>query len=202
MSKILKLTRENVLDIAEQVADIIKDESIAVFPTDTVYGIGCDATSYNAVEKIYKIKNRQQNKPLPIIVSDMEMAFEYAKIDSTQEVFIKKYIPGPYTFILERNRQIPASPVQKIALRIPELPFIRMISEYIEKPLAATSANISGFPAPYSFDKLDHRITDKADVIVDGGETKYREASTIIDLTKGKILRRGAGLDKLPIKKK
>jgi len=202
MSQVLRLTKESTLQIAKKVSEIVLDGGITIFPTDTVYGLGCDATNYDAVEKIYKIKNRQQNKPLPIIVSDMEMAFKYAKISEQQEMFVKRYIPGPYTFILERKKSIPASPVNKIALRIPELPFTRMIAEYMGQPLVATSANISGFGAVHSFDKLDERIISKADILVNGGETKYHEASTIIDAIKGKILRRGAGLDRLPVKNK
>jgi len=201
MPKIVKLTRDNTLDVAKEVESVLSEGGIAIFPTDTVYGIGCDATNYDAVEKIYRIKNRQHNKPLPIIVSDMEMAFKYASMDEKQEMFIKKYIPGPYTFIVNRRKRIPASPVEKIALRIPELPFVRMISEYLGRPIAATSANISGFEAARTFIKMDERIINEADIVVDAGETKYKEPSTVVDLTKGKVLRKGAGLDRLPIKK-
>ena len=196
MSKILKLTGENELEIAREVADILLDGGTAIFPTDTVYGIGCDGTNAKAVDQIYDIKNRPGTKPLPIIVADMEMAFKYARISEKQEIFIKKHIPGPYTFILKRNEQIPSSPNEKIALRIPEFPFVRMISEYMERPLAATSANISGHPAPHVLSEMDNRIIEKVDAVVNAGETKYKEPSTIIDLTTGKVLRRGAGMSK------
>ena len=201
MPEVLELTKDNALEVARRVADVVASGGIAVFPTDTVYGIGCDATNADAVDKIYKIKNRPGNKPLQIIVSDIEMLLRYAELTEEQEIFLKKYIPGPFTFVLKQKAYLPASPtLGKIAVRLPELPFVRMIAEYLGNPIAATSANISGYPAPYSFSDITDRIRGSSDVCVDGGKTRYKEASTVVDLVSKKILRKGAGYERIASK--
>jgi L-threonylcarbamoyladenylate synthase len=99
--KILKLSEK----VIKEVVKIINEGGVVVFPTDTVYGLICDATNKKAVEKIFKIKNREKDKVLPVFVSSIKKARKVAEIDKKQEEILKKYWPGKYTFVLKSKIQ-------------------------------------------------------------------------------------------------
>lgn len=189
--KIFKVNSENTKEIVKIAANLIENGAVIVCSTDTVYGLVADATNKKAVEKIFKIKQRPKNKPLPIFIKDIKMARELAVIDKNQEKILKRYWPGKYTFVLKRKSGIKIYGVAKntIALRIPKYRFLNDLLKKINKPLAQTSVNISGKPA----------LTKIADIIsqfgrpglpiliVDGRDLLKNKPSVIIDLTKDKI---------------
>ena len=202
--EILKLNSKNLKEISKKVASLIKKGKVIVYPTDTVYGLICDTGNKKAVQKIFKIKNRSFKKPLPVFVKDIKMAKILAKIDKKQEGFLKKVWPGKTTVVLERKKGKEIYGVDKktIAIRIPEYKPLNDLLENINYPLAETSANISGKPAPGDIKEIVKQFTlrrgsgqggkkNQPDLIIDGG-TLSKKSSTVVDLTKAtpKILRK------------
>lgn len=154
---------------------------IVIYPTDTVYGIGCDAENEKLVKKIYEIKKRDRKKPLSVIAPSFEWIF---KNFDCNEKLVRNFLPGAYTLIL-RKKNIDflknVAPGNSVGVRIPA----HLISKVIEKlniPFVTTSANISGKKAPASVEEIEKKILDKADIIIDGGKLPGKP-STIVDLT-------------------
>ena len=143
---------------------------IICLPTDTVYAISCDATNNKAIQRIYEIKKRALNKTFPIFVSDIDMAMRYVKFRPKELLFAKKFWAGPLTMILQQieNNSLPSILVQnrKIGVRIPNKALITNICVNINKPIIATSANISSRPNMNSVDSIEKELGDKVDIIV------------------------------------
>lgn len=186
--------------IIEEAGRIIKNGGVIVCPTDTVYGLICDATNKKAVEKIFKIKKRPKSKPLPLFAKDLKMAKKLAEIDRNQEKFLKKVWPGKITVVLKSTRLRPpiggtsARQRKTIALRVPKHKVISYLLSVIGRPLAQTSANISGQPASNNIKDILEQFKGKKhqpDLIVRYSVSNKSKPSKIIDLTKKpyKILR-------------
>ncbi|VVB99752.1 Threonylcarbamoyl-AMP synthase [uncultured archaeon] len=171
---------------------VLRDGGTLVYPTDTLYGLGCNALSEKAVEKIYSVKGREEGKPLSIIVSDHAMLLEYCTVSSAQERILHALLPGPYTFVLPLRKRIPASPSMTIGIRVPEHMFMRQVSKELEMPIVSTSANVSGDKDAASLSSVSAGVSSKADLLIDGGKCQYGTGSTVIDLIGMKILRKGA----------
>jgi len=167
-------------------------DGILIYPTDTLYGLGCNAISQKAVDKIYKIKVRDQGKPLSIIVADFPMLLEYCTVSESQEKILHSLLPGPYTFILPLRRKLPVSPSLSVGIRVPEHQFMRQVAKELGFPIVSTSANISGKKDSAEAGGVDAEVASAVDLIIDGGKCKYAQGSTIIDLISMKILRKGA----------
>jgi len=166
----------------------IREGKVLVCPTDTVYGLVADATNEKAVEKIYKIKKRSREKPIPIFVKDIEMAKSLAKISPDQEKFLKKVWPGKITVVLQSKDK------GTIGLRIPKYKFLLDLIKHIDRPLTGTSANISGKPPSTKIKEVISQFKSQKyqlDLILDAGNLPKSKPSTVLDLTKfpPKILR-------------
>jgi len=191
MSTILPISNP---DAIQQAFNIIQDGGVIAFPTDTVYGIGADAFQEKAVEKLFQIKNRDLDKGIPILcaaVEDLTRLTE-ALPDKTAEV-TKVFWPGPLTLILPGSPALPAviSPDDSIGIRIPAhqetLAMLRRTG-----PLAATSANLAGFPSATSAQQVFDQLSGKLDLILDGGPSPGGQASTVLDMRETpRILRAG-----------
>ena len=172
----------------------IKKGKVIICPTDTVYGFLADAANKEAVDKIFKIKKRSKQKPLPIFVKDIKMVRELAEVSKEQEKIQAKYWPGKYTFILKRKFDVKLYGVKKdtIAIRIPKYKFLNNLLKKVNKPLVQTSVNISSKkPLNKIKDILAVFGENKLiDLIIDAGFFKNKP-SKIIDLTgkNKKILR-------------
>jgi L-threonylcarbamoyladenylate synthase len=193
---ILKIKGKNKADIINSAAGLLKKGGVVVFPTDTVYGLIADATNKKATEKVFKIKKRDKNKPLPIFVKDIEMAKEFAIIKKEHEKFLKKVWPGKVTAVLIKKRQknIYGLDNKTIAIRIPKHNVISKLLSALGRPLTGTSANISGKPASGKVkDVIRQFKNEKAqpDLTIDAGNLPENKPSQIIDLTgdRPKILR-------------
>jgi len=210
--KIVKLSKKAVSEATE----IINNGGAIVCPSDTVYGLVCDATNKKAVEKIFKIKKRPKTKPLGVFVKDIKMAKELAVIDENTERFLKKNTPSKITVILKKRSDcvlaplvgttLPASAKASagtVGIRIIKNDFINKILKEFSKPLAQTSANISGQPpttkigevlAQFQFRSTSGvaRTQICPDLIVDAGDLPKSKPSIIIDLmhNKSNILRK------------
>ncbi len=166
-------------------------------PTDTVYGFIADATNKKAVAKIYKIKQRPKDKPLPVFVSGVKMAQEIAEVDARAKKMFKKFWPGAYTFVLPRkdNVLLNFAGVKKgrmygvdkktIALRVPKNIFLLKILKEFGRPLVQTSVNLAGQESLNSAEAI-YEVFGKnhlAGLIIDGRMPKNAKSSKIIDLT-------------------
>jgi len=200
--RILKVNPENLRESEEAIIEAAKtmlSGGTVVFPTDTVYGLGCDATNENAIRKVFKIKNRTSNKPLSIVVRDIDMAKKVAFVDRRLEKALNIIWPGPITVILFRRYKLPeilAAGKQTIGLRIPDYKLTYILSENMGRPYIATSANISNEPATTKISQaLEYfeKSYAKPDLILDAGDLNFSEPSTVLDLSvsKPKIVRIG-----------
>lgn len=171
---------------------VLRYGGVLIYPTDTLYGLGCDATSKAAVEKVYSLKARDRGKPLSILVSDYAMLLEYCEVSSAQERILHSLLPGPYTFILKLRKPIPASPDMTIGVRVPEHIFMRQASKELKMPIVSTSANVSGEKDAAELAWVDKAVASASDLLIDGGECIYGKGSTVIDLVNMKIIRKGA----------
>ncbi len=175
--------------------EIIENGGIIVFPTDTVYGIGCNPYDANAVKKIYQIKSREKIKSLPVLASSIEIVKQISTIDEFTEKIIKKYWPGPLTLILklkDKNLKKSLNLEDKIAVRIPNsVCTLKLLNKC--NLIVGTSANVSG---DSSFTNPQECIKNvkNYDVFVDGGTITSKGESTIIEIENEKIhvIREGA----------
>ena len=177
-----------------EIITFLNEGKVLVLPTDTVYGFVCDASNEKAVERIFEIKKRDKAQTLPVFVKDIEMAKSYAKIDSRQEKIIKKIWPGAVTYVLDGKMGL--SPLvyknSTIALRAPNYSLVQEVLEKLGKPLAQTSANISGKPATTKISDILEQFSDSDVIIINAGNLPENKLSTIIDLTdtNSKVIRK------------
>jgi len=191
MATILKITRENFKSALDIARPILQSGGIIVYPTDTVYGIGGDATSEEVVKKIHKIKGIAEQKPLSVMVGDFGMIDYYCDTGLWEDVILKRYLPGPYTFILKKRRPLPASETDKLGIRMPDHPFCQALCWMFGRPIISTSANLTGQEPPDTLQEVDGSILDAAEVAIDGGPTEYGSASAVVDLVEKKFIRKG-----------
>ena len=178
----------------EKTAQIIEKGGIVIFPTDTVYGIGCNPYNENAVKKIYKIKSRTELKSLPVLAYSLDVVKEIALIDEFTEKIIEKYWPGPLTLILELTDQKLKKSLNlgnKIAVRIPNSKCTLKLLEKC-RLLVGTSANISGNSSYTNPDECIKNIKNY-DMFLNGGIITSKGESTIIEIENKeiKIIREG-----------
>lgn len=185
-------------DALDQAVRAIRRGDTIVFPTETAYGLGCDATSASAVAKIFAIKNRPASKSLPVIVGSIAMVKKYVRWNECAHNLAKKWWPGPLTLQLVANRTLPVVASDgSLALRVPAMEFIRLLSLRSGVPLVATSANSAGGKTRYSIRGVLHELARSAvqpDLIIDGGRLPRRKPSTIVDARtlKPVIVRQGS----------
>ena len=179
----------------EKAIQIIGNGGIIIFPTDTVYGIGCDPYNDDAVKKIYQIKSRDKIKSLPVLAHSIEIVKQITTIDEFTEKIIRKYWPGPLTLILklkDKNLKKSLDLEDKIAVRIPNSECSLKLLEKCGL-LVGTSANISGDSSFTDPEKCIKNVK-KFDVFVDGGTITSKGESTIIEIENEniRIIREGA----------
>ena len=175
--------------------EIIENGGVIIFPTDTVYGIGCNPYDANAVKKIYEIKSREKIKSLPVLASSIEIVKQISIIDEFTEKIIKKYWPGPLTLILklkDKNLKESLNLEDKIAVRIPDsVCTLKLLNKC--NLLVGTSANVSG-DSSFTDPQECMKNVKNYDIFVDGGTITSKGESTIIEIENEKIhvIREGA----------
>ena len=193
IERVLKVTcnKEGI----EKASKIINQGGIVVFPTDTVYGIGCDPYNKDSVRKIYEIKSRKISKPFPVLVYSKDIAERIAFFDEFTKKIVERFWPGPLTVILkltDENLKESLNVTDKIAIRVPNH---KCTLELLKKCnfLVGTSANISGHSSFTNPDECFNNFR-KYDVFVDGGIITSKSESTIIEIENEeiKIIREGA----------
>ena len=175
----------------------IKQGSIVIYPTDTVYGIGANVYDEEAILKVFSIKKRPLNKPLSVCISQIEDIKQVAQMNDRIETIIRKILPGPFTIILKKNDNISSlltAGSDNIGIRIPDNSVCRDLSR--DFPITSTSANLSGHHIPESADEVLNQLGSSVDIMIDAGICKHGIPSTVIDMTvyPPKVLREGAGM--------
>jgi len=198
--KIIKISKT----VLAEAIKVINRGGVIVCPSDTVYGLVCDAGNKKAVEKIFKIKKRPKTKPLGVFVRDIKMARRVAVIDERAKKFLKRNTPGKITVILKKRpnsglaklvgtqpaRSASRNEVDTVGIRIIKDKFINELLDNFGKPLAQTSANV--FSQPFSTKigevlKQFENIESKPDLVIDAGDLPKSRPSAIIDLTYNKV---------------
>jgi L-threonylcarbamoyladenylate synthase len=191
--QILQAKKENLKFAAE----CLKQGQVLVFPTDTVYGLICDATNEKAVERIFEIKQREKEKPLGVFIKDMAEAKKIAVINDSQKNFLKDNWPGPVTVILQAKKSALSGLITQngtIGLRIPDYRLLSLILKEFGGVIAQTSANISGRPATTRIKEVLEQFEGaevQPDVVINAGDLPENKPSKVVDFSenKQKILR-------------
>jgi L-threonylcarbamoyladenylate synthase len=174
-------------------------KDIILYPTDTLYGLGVDATDPEAVRKLRELKGRDEKKPISIIVADLRMAGEYAVVTPLAQKLADKFLPGKLSIVLTAKDNLPAeltAGTGTVAIRIPNHPVPLQLVRDFGRPITATSANIAGMPTELSVEKILAQFGNKAHLItrtIDGGQL-FGTPSTLVDARGDTplILREGA----------
>ena len=167
--------------------EVIKEGGIILYPTDTVWGIGCDATNAEAVAKIYKLKQRAETQSMIVLMNGEKMIYNVFKDIPEVAWQIIDLSEDPITLVLDKPRNVAANliaPDQTLGIRVVKEPFCFKLMEKMKKPLVSTSANISGEPTPKSFKEISPEIIKGVDYVVNLHREKIAgKPSTIIKLT-------------------
>lgn len=208
-----KLIPNQTKQLTEKVADVLDRGGIIIYPTDTVYGLGVDATNAQAVMNIYMLKGRMGKGMASIYQSIKAVQFD-CQLSRKQEQLLRKYLPGPYTFLLkpEKNTSLAPRLIDRergtVGVRIPNHPFTRELAKQFGKPFTTTSANRSGLPESKTIEDVDKHFLNEiisrrvkirsprgCEVIIIDGNQLPGQPSTVVDLTKTppEVVRQGAG---------
>lgn len=183
-TKIISLVgKADVREALEPAAEIIKSGGLVVFPTETVYGLGADATNPDATAKIYAAKGRPSDNPLIIHIAAPEDAELYAFTNSAYYSLAEHFMPGPLTVILEAKETVPKTTrggLNTVAVRCPENNIARELISLSGVAVAAPSANLSGSPSPTSFSHAFSDMNGRVHAIIDGGDCDFGLESTIV----------------------
>lgn len=177
--------------------DILTDGGLLVYPTDSVYGLGCDLLNKNAVEKIYRIKGNDKRKLLSFICRDLKNISEYAYVSNAAYKVMRHLLPGPYTFILNATKQVPKILLEKrttVGIRVPDNAVCQSLLTEFGRPIISTSACLPDQEYLSDPEEIASTFDHLADVFLDSGGGGM-ELSTIIDFTQGEpvVIRQGKG---------
>lgn len=198
----LKILRVDPLhpthDLINEAAFVIKNGGVIAFPTQHLYGLGADAFNTDAVKRVFEIKQRPDDKPLLVLIDkhyDLTGLVQNVPYAATR--IMERFWPGAVTIVFKAKYTLPASltaGTDRIGVRMPEHPVALALTNAVQGPITATSANITGHSGCSLASDLDPKITDKLDLILDVGALKGGIGSTVVDVTAGspKILREGA----------
>ena len=185
-------------DKLKEPAQIIKKGGVVIFPTETVYGIGTNGLDENAIRKLYEVKQRPLNKPISLLVNNIEMVEKIAKnITEVEYKLMERFFPGPLTIIFEKRDVVPdilTSNTNTIGIRMPSGEIAKKLIEFAGVPIATSSSNISGKPSGTNITDIKKDFEGKVDCFIDNGESELGIPSTVIRIIDNipHILRQGA----------
>jgi tRNA threonylcarbamoyl adenosine modification protein (Sua5/YciO/YrdC/YwlC family) len=185
----------------QKAAKVVEDGGVIIYPTDTVYGLGCNLFDKRAIEKIYQIKGKKKRARLTFICPDLKDIAKYAHVSTPAYKIMRSLLPGPFTFILEATRTVPKIMLEKrktVGIRVPDNNICHMLLEECGHPLISTSLNLPGIPYLNDPNEIEESFCHRADLFLDVGFGGL-EPSTVIDLTDTtpEIIREGKGAEKL-----
>ena len=190
---------KNQNKIINRTVNVLQNGGLIIFPTDTVYGLLCDATNEQAVKKLIQFKNRPAGKAISVF-SNFNLINQLVKISNQQLTILKQFLPGPFTIILPSKHNVNKlleSETGALGIRIPMYRYIEVLTNTYKKPITATSANLAGRSPHYSVESLLSELTGKQkeliDLVINAGTLPRNKPSTVVDLSKNdvRILRQG-----------
>mgnify|MGYP000156247875 CR=1 FL=1 len=182
----------------ERAARALRGGELVVYPTETVYGLGADATDPDAVERVFDLKGRSREKPVSLGVPTVDAAREYTRPTERELAFMREFLPGPVTVVVERGDAIPdilTAGRDRVGVRVPDYDTALALYERADVPVTATSANLSGTGSVRRVEALSDEILDGVAAVVDDGETPGGRGSTVVDVSSGTVHRRGPHAD-------
>lgn len=197
-TKIIKIDQENYFNkILNYPAKVLKESGLVAFPTETVYGLGCNALDEEAITKIFEVKGRPGDNPLIIHISEIEMLDALVEdYSGIVKKVISKFWPGPLTIVFKSSELVPSlvtAGLETVAIRMPSSTIAQKLIEIADVPVAAPSANLSGKPSPTSAKHVIDDLSGKIECIIDGGDCEVGLESTVLDMSSDQptILRPG-----------
>jgi len=183
--------------ILEKTATILRNGGICVYPTDTVYGIGSCSSNPKALDRISRLLQKDKKRLFSFIFANFSQISKFARISNTNFKLMKRYLPGPYTFVLPATNYVPKKVCPKrktVGVRVPDCPTTRELVELLEEPLANASIGIPG-GLRGDPENVREAVLNEVDVMLDAGFLENPTGSTIVDLTKDEpeIIRIGKG---------
>jgi tRNA threonylcarbamoyl adenosine modification protein (Sua5/YciO/YrdC/YwlC family) len=185
------------LRLIKRVIEVLKGGSVIGYPTDTIYGIGCDLFNKEAIERIYRLKKHNRNKPLSFICSNLKDISRYAHVSNYAYKTMRRLLPGAYTFILESTKLVPKMVMTKqktVGIRVPDNPICLTLVRELGHPIISTSVYRVEEELYSDPREIEERFGKSLDLVIDGGIIAA-EHSSIIDLTDEfpKVIRKGKG---------
>lgn len=175
------------LDDQKDVEDLFDEETLMVFPTDTVYGLGGNAREESVTSRVYRVKQRSTEKPLTLhLFSTDDIAKYTVDLSEKQQEIIESLLPGPYTLVLPANSTAPdvsVSREKKVGIRVPDSDSFRELEQNVDFPIVGTSVNKSGEPPMTDFDRIVEEFGGIVDLFIQSEEEMSHESSTVLDLT-------------------
>ena len=181
----------------QHAVDVLRDGGVIVYPTDTIYGLGCDITNQKAIERVQRIKGRDNKKPMSFVCADLTHISNYARVSNFAHHILKRCLPGAYTFVLPATRQTPhvlQTSQKTVGLRIPDHPVPLALVKALGQPILSTSANFSEQKVITEPWQLQDELGRHVDLIVECGALPV-EASSVVSLVgdEATVLREGKG---------
>jgi L-threonylcarbamoyladenylate synthase len=183
------------MDVLEKAVSVLMHDGIIVYPTETVYGLGADAFSDEAILRVYEAKMRSLGMPVSIAVSDFDMLYAVTRVDPAWETFLTTFLPGPVTVVLPARKTVPSiltGGTGLIRIRMPAHELALQLITKFDAPITATSANLHGAKDPVT----PAECNVPYELLIDGGRLSGTP-STVVDLTEKRILRAGADVDRV-----
>lgn len=193
---IIDSKKMNTYDI-DNIVQVLEAGRLVVIPTETVYGIACNANNMEAVKKIYNIKRRDYGKPLLIHIGNKNDVYKYLKkVDGHIKSLIERFWPGPLSIVSDKKESVPyyiTNGSEKVGIRCINNKLTQIILNKCKFPVVATSANISGYEDCYNINQIVNQFKNNIDLYIDNGELKNNIPSTVIEVNNGevKVLREG-----------
>jgi len=180
-----------------EAATTIRTGGLVLYPTETVYGLGADACSDEAVAKVFAAKARPLENPIPVAVNSLELAQQIAELTPIAELAFKKFLPGPLTVVVKAKpkkiSKLVTGGTENIGIRFPDHPVVLKLIDFVGGPITATSANLSGKSAPITIREALEQLGKRVDVVLDSGKCRLGAPSTVVDLRSDspRVLREG-----------
>lgn len=181
----------------QRIVQILNQGGVIAYPTDTVFGLGCDLMNKAAIDRLYQIKGMSRDQALAFICPDLSDIAKYAVVENAAYRVLKRFLPGPYCFILQATREVPKMVQTKqktVGIRVPDHPVTLAIARELGRPLISTTAGRHGEPALVDPWEIDQTFTG-LDLVIDAGDAGGEVPTTVVDLSQGdvRIVREGAG---------
>ncbi|MEJ5252850.1 MAG: L-threonylcarbamoyladenylate synthase [Armatimonadota bacterium] len=198
MQKLVANTPEQVVHAVQRGAEVLASGGLVVFPTETVYGLAADALSEEAVRRVWEVKGRPTDKPLPVQVANVEgLRLLWREVPDHLLPLIRAFMPGALTLVYWRSALVPdivTAGVDTVGVRIPDHPVALELLKAFGRPIVAPSANFSGDPPPSRVEQIPDALLEQVELVIDAGDTGGGVPSTVLDVTvqPARVLRVGA----------